>query len=92
LRRIFSSERTRSRATAAAFLRATKRDVEQLVGDGTGVHKYAIDHVYQLMIERAGQLKLRLNGGREQAKREVMIMLTVQTMNVVHEGYHRISL
>ena len=92
LRRIFSAERTRSRATAAAFLRATKRDVEQLVADGTGVHKYAIDHVYELMIERAGQLKLRLNGGREQAKMEVMIMLTVQTMNVVHAGYHRISL
>jgi hypothetical protein len=44
------------------------------------------------MIERAGQLKLRVNGSREHAKRETMIMLTVQTMNVVHSGYHRISL
>jgi hypothetical protein len=37
-------------------------------------------------------LKLRVSGGREQARRETMIMLTVQTMNVVHSGYHRISL
>ena len=44
------------------------------------------------MIERAGQLKLRMTGGREQIRREVMIMLTVQTMNVVHSGYHRIAL
>jgi len=93
LRRIFSAEpRQKSRATAVSFLRSIKREIEQLVGDGTGVHKYAIDHVYELMIERAGQLKLRVSGSREQAKRETMIMLTVQTMNVIHSGYHRISL
>jgi hypothetical protein len=93
LRRIFSTDpRHKSRMTAASFLRSSKREVEQLVADGTGVHKYAIDHVYELMIERAGQLKLRVTGSREQAKRETMIMLTVQTMNVVHSGYHRISL
>ena len=63
-----------------------------MVAEGTGVHKYAIDHVYELMIERAGQLKLRLAHSREQARREAMIMLTVQTMNVVHSGYHRINL
>jgi hypothetical protein len=93
LRRIFSADpRHKARMTAVSFLRSIKREIEQLVGDGTGVHKYAIDHVYELMIERAGQLKLRINGSREQAKRETMIMLTVQTMNVIHSGYHRISL
>jgi hypothetical protein len=93
LRRIFSADpQHKSRLTAVSFLRSIKREIEQLVGDGTGVHKYAIDHVYELMIERAGQLKLRLSGRREQAKRETAIMLTVQTMNVVHSGYHRISL
>ena len=93
LRRIFSNDpRYRSRTTAASFLRSIKREVEEMVAEGTGVHKYAIDHVYQLMIERAGQLKLRMTGGREQIRREVMIMLTVQTMNVVHSGYHRIAL
>ena len=93
LRRIFSNDpRLRSRTTAASFLRSIKREVEEMVAEGTGVHKYAIDHVYQLMIERAGQLKLRVAGRREQIRREVMIMLTVQTMNVVHSGYHRIAL
>ena len=93
LRRIFSNDpRHKSRRTAASFLRSIKREVEQLVADGTSVHKYAIDHVFELMIERAVQLKLRVTGSREQARREVMIMLTVQTMNVVHSGYHRIAL
>ena len=93
LRRIFSSEpRFRSRETAASFLRRIGREIEPLVADGTGVHGYAIDHVRELMIERAGQLKLRVTGSQEQAKRQVMIVLTVQTMNVINSGYHRIAL
>ncbi len=93
LRRIFSSEaRYRSRETAASFLRRIGREIFPLVAEGTGVHGYAIDHVLELMIERAGQLKLRLAGREEHVKREVMIMLTVQTMNVIHSGYQRIAL
>src|SRR5258708_10575002 len=93
LRRIFSHEpRYRSRQTAASFLRRIGREVEQLIGEATGVHRYAIGHVLELMIERAGQLKLRVVGREEQVKRQVMIMLTVQTMNVIHSGYQRIAL
>jgi hypothetical protein len=44
------------------------------------------------MIERAGQLKLRVTSHQEHAKLQVIIMLTVQTMNVVHSGYQRIAL
>lgn len=93
LRRIFSSEpRFRTRPTAASYLRGIAREVEQLVADATGVHGYAIDHVLELMVERAGQLKLRVVGSREHTERQVLIMLTVQTMNVIHSGYHRIAL
>jgi hypothetical protein len=93
LRRIFSTEpRHRTRATAASFLRRIRRELEPLVAEGTGVHRYAVGHVLELMIERAGQLKLRLAGREEHAERQVMIMVTMQTMNVVHSGYHRIAL
>jgi hypothetical protein len=44
------------------------------------------------MTERAAQLKLRSAGREEQTKRQLMVMLTVQTMNVVHSGYYRIAL
>ena len=67
-------------------------EIQQLVSEGTGVHGYAIDHVLELMIARAAQLKLRVVGREEQLKRHLMIMLTVQTMNVVHSGYYRIAL
>jgi hypothetical protein len=93
LRRIFSHEpRHAARPTAANFLRRIRREVGQLVAEGTGVHKYAIDHVLALMIERARELKLRVAGAEKDAKQQVLIMLTVQTMNVVHSGYHRIAL
>ena len=93
LRRIFSNEpRHAARPTAANFLRRLRREAGQLIAEATGVHKYAIDHVLGLMIERAKDLKLRVAGSEKEAKQQVMIMLTVQTMNVVHSGYHRISL
>jgi hypothetical protein len=93
LRRIFSTESNkRARETGAGFLRRVGPEIQQLVSEGTGVHGYAIDHVLELMIARAAQLKLRSVGRDEQLKRHLMIMLTVQTMNVVHSGYYRIAL
>lgn len=93
LRRIFSQEpRYRSRQTAASFLRRIGREIEPLVGEATGVHGYAIGHVLELMIDRAGRLKLRVVGREEHIKRQVLIMLTVHTMKVIHSGYQRIAL
>ena len=93
LRRIFSPEPTkRAHETAAAFLRRVGPEIQQLVSEGTGVHGYAIDHVLELMIARAAQLKLRAVGREERLKRHLLIMLTVQTRNVVHSGYYRIAL
>jgi hypothetical protein len=86
-----------SRAIARAkrrqvFCERVGPEIQQLVSEGTGVHGYAIDHVLELMVERAAQLKLRVVGREELVKRHLMIMLTVQTMNVVHSGYYRIAL
>jgi hypothetical protein len=93
LRRIFSPNRHRARGKLRPrFLRRVAPEIQQLVSEGTGVHGYAIDHVLELMIARAAQLKLRVVGREEQFKRHLMVMLTVQTMNVVHSGYYRIAL
>ena len=93
LRRIFSQEaRHAARPTAASFLRRIGRDLCQLVAEETGVHQYTINHLLQDMIDRCQQLKLRVPTPEAQVRRRVTIMLTVQTMNVVHSGYHRIAL
>jgi len=61
------------------------------VADGTGVHQYTIDHVLQNMIDRCKELQLRVTTPKREARRRVMIVLTVQVMNVLHSGYHRIA-
>ena len=44
------------------------------------------------MIERCQELKLRLAVPDEQARREFTVLLTVQTMNYLHSGGHRLML
>ena len=68
-----------------------RREVRQIVAEGTGVHQYTIDHVLENMIDRCKELKLRVTTPSREARRRVMIVLTVQVMNVLHSGYHRIA-
>jgi len=59
LSRIFSDDpRHKSRQSAASFLRQIRRDVRQIVADGTGVHQYTIDHVLENMIDRCKELEV----------------------------------
>jgi putative zinc-binding metallo-peptidase len=92
LRRIFSqTPRHEARPSAAGFLRNVGRELCQVVAEGTGVHQYTINQLLQDMIERCRKLKLRVAIPESQAKRKATIMLTVQTMNVIHSGYYRIA-
>ena len=92
LRRIFSDDpHHKHRQSAASFLRKVRREVRQIVAEGTGVHQYTIDHVLQNMIDRCKELKLRVATPFRETRRRVMIVLTVQVMNVLHSGYHRIA-
>lgn len=92
LRRIFSDDpRHRTRPSAAVFLRGLRAELRELVGEGTGVHQYTINHVLQHMIERCKELKLRLGLPEVQTRRKFTVMLTVQVMNILHSGYHPIA-
>jgi hypothetical protein len=92
LLRMFSNDpRHQTRPSAASFLRSVRREVRQIVAEGTGVHQYTIDHVLENMIDRCKELKLRVATPTREARRRVMIVLTVQVMNVLHSGYHRIA-
>ncbi len=93
LRRLFSEAPVHSRnMTAAAFLRRTRTELRKCVSNWTGEYQYTIDQVLSEMIERCRELRLRLSGSEADTKRDVMILLTVQTMNFLHEGHHRVAL
>jgi putative zinc-binding metallo-peptidase len=92
LRLIFSpSPHHKNRPSAGAFLRDVGEELCQVVAEGTGVHQYTINQLLQDMIERCRKLKLRVATRESQAKRKATIMLTVETMNVVHSGYYRVA-
>jgi hypothetical protein len=93
LRRIFSdAPEFASNITAAQFLSRIRRPVRRVVAGWTGIYQYTIDQVIEDMIARCRELKLRLAVPEDQARQEFTVLLTVQTMNHLHSGGHRLFL
>jgi hypothetical protein len=93
LRRLFSdSPDFASQMTAAQFINRIRRPVRRVVSGWTGIYQYTIDQVLEDMIERCRELKLRLAVPEDQARQEFTVLLTVQAMNYLHSGGHRLFL
>ena len=93
LRRLFSETADPSVSeSAAGFLRRIRPEIRSLVARWTGQYQYTIDQVLRELISRSRELKLRVDGVSEQTKLEASVFLTVQTMNYLHSGRHRIFL
>ena len=65
--------------------------VRRLVAEWTGIYQYTIDKVIEDMIARSRELKLRLAIPEDQARQAFTVLLTVQVMNYLHSGRHRIA-
>ena len=76
----------------AQFIGKVRRPVRRVVASWTGIYQYTIDKVLEDMIGRCRELKLRLAVPEEQARHEFTVLLTVQTMNYLHSGRHRVAL
>ncbi len=93
LRRLFTDTgRSASSEKASVFLRRIGPEIRELVAHWTGEHQYTIEQVLDDMITRCRELKLRVNRPKTRAKMEAAILLTVQTMNYLHSGYHRLAI
>lgn len=93
LRRLFTPPGEGVRGmTAARFLARIRKDVCRSVARWTGEYQYMIDQVLEDMIVRSRELGLRLTKPEDQARLEFTILLTVQTMNYLHSGRHRVAL
>ena len=78
--------------TAASFLRRRGRALIHAVARGTGLHHYTLAQLLAKVAERSRLLRLRMTGAEEEALGGALVLLTVQAMKVVHNGYHRIPL
>ena len=93
LRRLFSdAPEFADNITAAQFIGRIRRATRRIVAEWTGIYQYTIDQVIEDMIARSRELKLRLAVPEEQARQEFTVLLTVQTMNHLHSGGHRLFL
>ena len=78
--------------SAAAFLRRNRSELRKNVAHWTSEFQYTIDQVLGEMIDRCRELDLRLDRPEPQVKRDALVMLTVQIMNYLHDGHHRIAI
>jgi hypothetical protein len=93
LRRLFSDAPEHAeRPTAVQFIARHRRSVRRLVADWTGIYQYTIDKVLEDMVARCRELKLRLAMPEDEARQEFTVLLTVQVMNYLHSGRHRVAL
>jgi len=93
LRKLFSdAPEYRRNRRAARFIQRIRRDVRRLVAEWTGSYQYTIDRVIADMITRCDELGLRMQYPEDRTKVDFMILLTVQTMNYLHSGRHRVAL
>ena len=93
LRNLFSDSPEYSRnPSAARFLSRIRKEVRSTVASYTDSYQYTIDQLIEKIIERCRKLNLRLTDSEEATKVDFMVFLTVQTMNYLHSGRHRVAL
>jgi hypothetical protein len=93
LRRLFSDRPEHAaNMKAARFIARARQDVRRMVASWTGEYQYTIDQVVEAMTKRANELNLRLKESEERTKLDFLVLLTVQTMNYLHSGRHRVAL
>jgi hypothetical protein len=78
--------------SAARFVRKIRKEVRGRVASFTDSYQYTIDQLLEKVIERCRELNLRLMDSEEETKIDFMVFLTVQTMNYLHSGRHRVAL
>jgi hypothetical protein len=93
LRRLFSDEVEHAKNIPAdRFVKRVRRDVRRLVASWTATYQYTIDQVLEDIITRCAELDLHLRASEERTKEDFTVLLTVQTMNYLHSGRHRVAL
>lgn len=93
LRKLFSDRpEHRKNPSAASFLRRHRVRLRETVAYWTGQPTYTIDVVIRDMIARCHKLELRVASPEADLGKDAAILVTVQTMNFLHSGRHRIAM
>ncbi|MQA28275.1 MAG: hypothetical protein GEU82_00340 [Luteitalea sp.] len=93
LRNLFSdAPEYAKRPSAARYISRIRKEVRTTVASFTDSYQYTIDQLIEKLLRRCRELNLRLTESEEATKIDFMVFLTVQTMNYLHSGRHRVAL
>jgi hypothetical protein len=93
LRRLFSAAPEFAKnVPAARFLNRIRAGVRRHVASWTSTYQYTIDQVLEDIITRCDALDLRLTAPEDKTKLDFTVLLTMQTMNYLHSGRHKLAL
>ncbi|MEO8256810.1 MAG: putative zinc-binding metallopeptidase [Acidobacteriota bacterium] len=93
LRKMFSdAPQYAANALAARFIRKIRKEVRGTVASFTDSYQYTIEQLIEGIIARCRDLNLHLTESEESTRIDFMLFLTVQTMNYLHSGRHRVAL
>ncbi len=93
LRTLFSDAAEYSKSPLAAqFIRRKRGNIRSIVSRWTGIYQYTIDRVLDAMSVRCSELGLRLVLSEDESLKQFTVLVTVQTMNYLHSGRHRVAL
>lgn len=91
--KLFTNEPRYARnLAAAAFVRRYRREVRATVASFTDSYQYTINRLIDKIIVRCRELNLHLMDDEKTTRVDFMVFLTVQTMNYLHSGRHRVAL
>ena len=76
---------------ASSFIRKIKKDVRKSVSPWTGAYQYTINEILDEVIGRCNELNLKLKFPFEESKHQFISMLSVVTIEYIHQGSHRIA-
>jgi hypothetical protein len=93
LRKLFSdAPQYASNPAASRFVRRIRRHARSTVASFTDSYQYTIDQLLEQIIDRCRALNLRLTESEETTTTDFLVFLTVQAMNYLHSGRHRVAL
>ena len=90
--RLFELPETKHSRKAATFLQKHRTEFCRTIAHWTGEYRYNINQVIREMIERCRGLDLRVAANDDELKRDIIIVLTVHTMNYLYRGNHQVAL
>src|SRR5258708_4283743 len=93
LRNLFSdSPAYFKKLSADKFVSKIRKEVRTSVASFTDSYQYTIDQLISRIVKRCRELNLHLMDTEKATKPDFMVFLTVQTMNYLHSGRHRVAL